>query len=102
MRTITAAGLVVLALAAGCGGDGEVLDSTGSVCDQFAAHARAGLPAGERAAVVDSMGEVIGNAAGGVVEAFDGLRDTAGGSDSAYQLAADTFAQACFDAGWDG
>lgn len=30
------------------------------------------------------------------------LSNGAGGSDGSWQLAADTFAQACLDAGWDG
>lgn len=102
----TKAGALVLMLAlSGCGGDAEgggSLDSTGNVCDSFAAHSRDGLPAAERADVVDSIGEVIDNADQQVQDAYPPLQNTASASDSAYRTAADGFAQACFDAGWDG
>lgn len=90
-------------LLVGCGGASDgLLDSTESVCDEFAAHARDGLPASERSGVTDSISEVVDNAADGVHDAFAALERTADDSDSAYQLAADAFAQACFDAGWNG
>lgn len=87
-------------LATGCGGG--VVDSTQSVCDDFAAHAKAGLPKADRAGVVASIGEVIDNANPKVRDAYPPLQRTAAGTDSAYQIAADGFAQACFDAGWKG
>lgn len=86
----------------GGGGKGPLLDSTDVVCTQFAEHAKAGLPRADRADVVASMGEVIDNADAGVRDAFAPLQRTVGGSDGAYRLAADGFAQACFDAGWKG
>lgn len=103
------AAAVVLLLGAlvGCGGqdDGEsggLLDGTASACDTFAAHARDGLPAEQRADVVAEVGKVVGNADQRVQDAFGPLRNTAGGADSGYRTAADGFAQACFDAGWKG
>lgn len=81
---------------------GDLVGSTELVCDEFAAHAKAGLPRDHRADVVTSISEIIDNADGGVRDAFPGLRRTVDRSSSAYRLAADVFAQSCFDAGWDG
>lgn len=92
----------VAILAAGCGASDDLLDSTESVCHDFAVHAKAGLPADERPGVVDRIGEVIANADEGLRSAYPALERTADANDSAYLLAADAFAQACFDAGWDG
>lgn len=86
--------LFVAAVLSGCSSGGQV-DSTGLVCDEFAAFARDGLPAEQRSGVLESMGEVIGNAEQGVQDAYAGLRDGGPGAD-------DVFAQACFDAGWEG
>jgi hypothetical protein len=94
--TLTAAAL----LTAGCSSsDGELLDSTESVCDDFAGYVRDG---GDRAEVVASIGEVIDNAEAGVRDAYPTLQNTVDGNESAQQLADDTFAQSCFDAGWEG
>lgn len=100
MRTVLVAAVAAL-LVAGCSSGGKV-DSTESVCDDFAAHAKAGLPAADRADVVASIGEVVDNAAQGVRDAFSALQRTATESDGAYRIAAGGFAQACVDAGWDG
>ena len=94
----TASTLVVVVLLAGC----AAADASEQVCDEFAAHAKNGLLAAERAEVVRSMGEVVGNAVQPLQDAHDGLLRTVSGPDSGYQLAADTFAQACFDNGWEG
>lgn len=77
-----------------------MLDSTETVCDEFAAHAKAGLPADQRGDVVTSMSEVIDNSDPALQEAFIPLADAVDGQD--YGAAADAFAQACFDTGWDG
>lgn len=77
-----------------------MLDPTESVCDEFAAHAKAGLPSTERGEVVTSISKAIGNADEGLRDAFVPLRDSVDGP--GYVAAADAFAQACFDAGWDG
>ena len=89
---------------AGAGADGGrgLLDSTETVCDDFAAHAKAGLPADQRLKVVRSIGEVIGNADQRLRDAYPPLQRTAGGTDSSYRLAADGFAAACFKTGWNG
>lgn len=103
---IKAAALAVFVVLAGCGGgaegDGPLLNSTESVCDDFAAHAKAGLPAAKRAEVVESIGEVVANADQRIRDAYPPLERTKAGTDGAYKIAADGFAQACFDAGWDG
>lgn len=91
-------GLVLLL--AGCGGGGG--SGTEAACDRFAEHAKADLPADDRAQTVRDVGELLDGAEQAVREGHDALVRTVGGSDSSYQLAADTFAQACFDAGWDG
>lgn len=77
-------------------------DPTELACDDFAGHARDGLPAAERAETVRSVGDVVGNADQSLQDAYDGLVRTVSGPDSAYRLAADTFAQACFNLGWNG
>lgn len=87
-----------LLVLAGC----APLDAAEAACDEFAAHARDGMPADDRPEVVRSMGEVIGDAPQPLQDGHAGLVRTVGGSDSAYRLAADTFAQACFDLGWNG
>lgn len=100
MKKIILAAVAVLALA-GCG-EAPAMDSTELVCDEFAAHAKAGLPEAERTSVVESMGEIIGNADQRVKDAYPGLQNSADEPGEAYQTAADTFAQACMDAGWEG
>lgn len=90
--------MLALLLVTGC----SMPDATELACDDFAAHARDGLPAAERVKTAQSVGEVVGNADQRVRDAHAGLVRTADGSDSSYRLAADTFAQSCFDAGWDG
>ncbi|MGH9247931.1 MAG: hypothetical protein ACRD0W_00200 [Acidimicrobiales bacterium] len=88
-----------LLLIAGCA---DMLDSTELVCDEFAHHARDGLPAEQREQVVASIGEVIGNADDHLNAGYEALRRTADSPDSSYLMAADMFAQACLDIGWDG
>ncbi|MFW6091367.1 MAG: hypothetical protein ACODAF_05780 [Actinomycetota bacterium] len=96
MRTV-AAGVAALPLLA-CSG----ADATEAVCDEFAAHAEAGLPADQRAEVVEEIGRHIDGAAEIVSSNFDALQRSVDAPDSQYELAADVFAQSCFDAGWDG
>lgn len=85
---------------AGC--SGGPVDSTGSVCDEFAAFVKDGRPADQRADIVRSIGEVIDNADKKVRDAYPPLTRTVQASGGAQSLADDTFAQACFDAGWKG
>lgn len=101
-RTVVAAALTVALTGCGGGGEADLLSSTESICDEFAAHSKAGLPAEERTEVVESIGKAIGNADQKLKDAYGPLENTADGSDSGYRTAADGFAQACFDAGWDG
>lgn len=102
MRYVIAAAALVLM--AGCGEVNEdgAIDSTEVMCDEFAVHVKNGLPKGKRAEVARSLAEVRSNAAEPVAEASKMLSRTANGPDGAYQIAADTFAQACFDWGWEG
>lgn len=85
---------------AGCGGEASAIDSTESVCDDFAAFIKAGRPADQRSEVVASIGEVIGNADAGVRDAYSTLTNTVN-TPTAQPIADDTFAQSCFDAGWE-
>lgn len=92
--------LVGVLLLAGCGGASEAGgDTTGLVCDDFAAFAQDGRPSDQRSEVVSGIGDLIGNADPGVADAFDGLTATV---NNPTEAADDAFAQACFDAGWEG
>jgi hypothetical protein len=104
-----AAGAAVLIGLAGCGGstDGTAtgpgaLSMTESVCDEFAGHVKDGQPRAERPEVVRSMSLVMAKADQRLQDAFPVLQRTVAGTDGAWKIAADTFAQACFDVGWDG
>lgn len=103
MKTGVAGVVAVVSLfaAAGCSAPDGTINSTGVVCDEFAAYAGGGQPAGQRSEVVTSMGEVIKNADQGVRDSYDGLVRSVDAPESTWVLAADTFAQACFDAGWE-
>lgn len=90
-----------LLLLAGCSSGGGTIDSTESVCNDFAAFVKDGAPAEQRPDIVDSIGQVIGNADEGVQQAYKALTNTADGAGDPG-VADDTFAQSCFDAGWDG
>lgn len=90
--------VVALVLLAGCSG-GEI-DSTEAMCDEFAGHAKAGLPEADRLEVARSLAEVRDNADPQVAKASETLTRTANRGDGAYSVAADSFAQACFDSGW--
>lgn len=95
-------GLAALLLLAGCGSEGAAAtDSTKFVCDDFATFVRDGKPADKRSEVVSDIGELIGNADEKVRGAYDTLTNTVN-TPTAQPLADDTFAQACFDAGWEG
>lgn len=97
------AGAVVAAavLLAGCASEGKV-DSTQAMCDEFAGHAKAGLPEADRLEVARSLAEVRDNADRRVSEASEALSRAANRGDVIYRTAADGLAQACFDSGWDG
>lgn len=95
--------LLTAVLLAGCGGaGGGTVDSSEFVCDDFAAYARDGQPRDQRSEVVSGMGRLIGNAAPALEEAHGALAQSVDGSESQWSSAADGFAQACFDNGWDG
>lgn len=78
------------------------VNSTQSVCTDFAKFIKEGRPASQRADVVRSLGKVISQADKKVQDAFPTLTRTVTGTTGAQHLADDTFAQACFDAGWKG
>lgn len=93
--------LIGVLLLAGCGtGSADVLDSTEIVCDDFAHFIRDGRPADQRSDVISGIGDVIGNADSGVRDAYGVLTNTVNDT-SSQPIADDTFAQACFDAGWE-
>lgn len=113
MKRTGLAGLVLLLAA--CGGastpptaaepapaqDG-LSDEGGFVCDDFAAYARDGQPRDQRTQVVSKIGRLVGNAESELQEAHDVLTRSVDAPDSQWTVAADTFAQTCFDLGWDG
>ncbi len=78
------------------------MDSTEFVCDDFAKFIRDGRPADQRSEIISGIGDLIRSAEMGVRDAYRSLTNTMNGTTSAQQIADDTFAQACFDAGWDG
>jgi hypothetical protein len=86
---------------AGCGGEAVASDSTGFVCDDFAAFVKDGSPAHQRTQMVSEIGDLIGNADPKVQSAYETLTNTVD-NPSAQTIADDTFAQSCFDAGWKG
>jgi hypothetical protein len=77
-------------------------DSTDSMCTDFAQFIHDGRPADQRADVVRSLGEVVANADQHVQDAYPALTRTVTADVGAQGIADDTFAQACFDAGWEG
>lgn len=104
-----AASAAVLTVLTGCGGTADpaadgpgALSMTESVCDEFAGHVKDGQPRAGRPEVVRSMSAVMAKADPRLQDAFPVLQRTATGTDGAWKIAADTFAQACFDVGWDG
>ena len=105
MKKLGVAACALLFVLAGCGGSDpadEVAKNNELVCDEFAAHAKAGLPEDSRSDVVESIGEIIDLADPKLKDAYEGLQRQVGGSDSGYQQAADVFAETCFDLGWEG
>jgi hypothetical protein len=94
-RTLAAVALAT----SGCGGTGG---ATEVACDDFAAFIRDGRPIDQRVDVIRGIGDIIGNADPRVRDAHDTLVATVDGSPGAQALADDTFAQACYDTGWDG
>lgn len=106
--------LVALAGISACGdGDAEATppaassseggsDATEFVCDDFAKFIRDGRPADQRSEVVSDIGELVADAEPNVQDAYGTLANTVNGTVGSQQIADDTFAQACFDAGWEG
>ena len=101
MRTRLALALLALAALTACSSGGKV-DTTSSVCTDFAKFIHDGRPAAQRADVVRSIGKVVDQADQRVQDAYPTLTRTATGPVSSQQLADDTFAKACLDAGWKG
>jgi len=100
MRNTIALTFAAVALVlTGCSSGGDMLDSTESVCDEFAAYVRDG---GDRAELVASIGEVIANADQQVRDAYPTLQNTVDATGGATTIADDTFANACLEWGWDG
>ena len=99
---VTLALILTVAAAAGCSSDAEWGNSTEDVCDHFAAYARDGQPRETRVETVAYMTEVISLTEPEIQEAHAILVEMQEAPDSAWTVAADTFAQTCLDSGWDG
>lgn len=77
-------------------------DAGGYVCDDFARYINAGQPVDQRPEVVSKIGGLIVNAEPSLQDAYGTLTRSVEAPPSQWRIAADTFAQACFDAGWNG
>jgi hypothetical protein len=72
-------------------------------CDDFAAGYQSALTRQARLTLVDKVAKWAPQSQSGrIAETVALLARTADKSDQAWQIAADAFAQACFDAGWKG
>jgi hypothetical protein len=104
---LPAATLVLLAACSGSGGTEQARgpDAAGeTACDNFARYVRDGQPRAGRAEVIRTVAaDARASGSGRLADAVQ-LLENAGpvSTDGAWKLAADGFAQACFDAGWDG
>lgn len=81
------------------------LDAAGGfACTDFARYIKAGQPGGQ--ARLDAVHKVNKWAqkskSGRIADAGQVIARAANSSDGSWKIAADTFAQACFDAGWNG
>lgn len=81
------------------------LDRSGeNACDDFARYIRDGAPRDKRAEVVETVVALARTSSvsrlGETAQLLENVGAT--GTDGAWQIAADAFAQACFDAGWKG
>lgn len=81
------------------------LDAAGGfACTDFARYINDGQPDGQ--ARLDAVHKVNKWAqkskSGRIADAGDTIANAANGSEGSWKIAADTFAQACFDAGWNG
>lgn len=71
-------------------------------CDAFAYYVTKAdsVATMDRGTTVEQVNMELGDSKGMVRDAADGLERTKDGPTSGWQLAADTFAQTCMDAGW--
>lgn len=81
------------------------LDAAGGfACTDFARYINQGQPGGK--ARLDAVHKVNKWAqkskSGRIADAGQVIANAATGSEGSWKIAADTFAQACFDAGWNG
>lgn len=92
---------VTALLATGCT-TAQAMEANELACDEFAAYSKDGMPKDQRSEVVSSIGEIIGNTDPQLQDAHDGLVNSVDKAESSWTLAADSFAQTCFDLGWEG
>lgn len=108
MRTCVAA-IGVLLVLAGCGApeaeqvDPSQLDKPGKfACDDFAEGYQSAQTGQARVELANTVNEWAPKSqTTGLSEAGQALGAASDASASAWQLAADSFAQRCFDAGWE-
>lgn len=93
--------LIALFALTGCT-TAQAMEANELACDEFAAYSKDGMPKDQRSEVVSSIGEIIGNADPQLQDAHDGLVNSVDKPESTWTLAADSFAQTCFDLGWEG
>lgn len=91
-------GLMLLVACSGCG----KVDTTGMVCDDFALFAKSGQPRDQRSQLVSDIAVLIDDANPKVKAKFPLLTKHVDAPAITWSVAADVFAQSCFDAGWTG
>lgn len=77
-------------------------DTSDAICDDFAHFVHDGQLVEERDDVVASIGSRIDKADPMLQDNYQALVRTVDANDSTWKLAADVFAQTCFDTGWEG
>lgn len=84
--------------------DPKKLDSSASLaCEDFAKGYKGATTKAERLDLAHKVNKwAPASKTNGIADRAEVLANGANGSDGAWQIAADSFAQACLDAGWDG
>ena len=109
-RIITATVTTLLAVAlTGCSSDDEPADPTkvddaaSFACEDFARGFKAAQTRSARIDLADKVNKwAQSSATNRIADNATALARGSEGSDAAWQLGADAFAQACLDAGWEG
>lgn len=79
-------------------------EAGGFACTDFARYIQDGQPSGQpRLDAVHKVNKWAQRSESGrIADAGDTIANAANGTEGSWKIAADTFAQACFDAGWNG